>query len=49
MTFLANPHSLLQISHAKTFKMKYSSARAIILSKNIHKITKIAYLWFEFL
>ena len=23
MTFLANPHFILQISHAKTFKMKY--------------------------
>ena len=55
MTFLANPHFILQISHAKTFKMKYiyqvpiSSAHLIILSKNIHNVTKIDYGWFEFL
>ena len=24
MTFLANPHLILQTSHAKTFKMKYT-------------------------
>ena len=42
--------SILQISHAKTFKIKYTTgAHKIILSKNIHKITKTDYVWFEFL
>ena len=45
--FLANPHFILQISHAKTFKKKYTST--IVLSKNILKVTKTDYVWFEFL
>ena len=39
MTFLANPHFILQISHAKTFKGSIPGAHTIILSKNIHKVT----------
>ena len=27
MTFLANPHFILQISHAKTFEMRYTRCR----------------------
>ena len=37
MTFLANSNSILQISHAKTFKRGILGASAIILSKDIDK------------
>ena len=39
MSFLANSNSILQISHAKTFKKSilYLGASAIILSKDIDK------------
>ena len=49
MTFLANPHFILQISHAKTFKWSIPGAHIIKLSKNIHKVTKTDYMWFDFL
>ena len=44
MTFLANPHFILQISHTKTFKWSILGANTIILSKNIHKVTKRDYV-----
>ena len=40
MTFLANSNLILQISHAKTFKMRYTwcqTASTIILSRYIDK------------
>ena len=41
MTFLANPHFILQIFHAKTFKMKYTRIPYNnIIHENIHKVTK---------
>ena len=54
MTFLANTHFILQISHAKTFTIKYTRCplvpiHTIILSKNIHIVTKTDYVWFEIL
>ena len=49
MTFLANPHFILQISHAKTFKISILGAHTIVLSKNIHKVTNTDYVRFEFL
>ena len=50
MSFLENPHFILQISHAKAFKMNcILGARTIALSKNIHKVTKTDYVLFEFL
>ena len=50
MTFWANPHIILQISHAKSFKMMYAKgAHTVILAKNIHTVTKTDYVWFEFL
>ena len=48
MTFLANPHFIWQISHAKTFKWSIQGAHTIISSKNIHKVAKTDYMWFEF-
>ena len=54
MTFLANPHFILRISHAKTFKMKYTRCPYNdVLSNNIlhiiHKVTRTYHVWFEFL
>ena len=49
MTFLANPHFILQISHAKTFKRKYTRCPYNNIIQNIHKVTKTDYVWFEFL
>ena len=49
MTFLANPHFILQISHTKTFEIEYTTgAHTVILSKNIHQVTKTDCVWFEF-
>ena len=49
MTLLANAHFILQISHAKTFKIKHiTGAHTKILSKNIHKFTKTDYVRFKF-
>ena len=47
--FLANPHFILQISHAKTFKIKYTRCPYNNIIQNIHKVTKTDYVWFEIL
>ena len=49
MTFWANPHFILQISHAKPFEMKYTRYPYNNVIQNIHKLTKTDYVWFEFL
>ena len=40
MLILANYYFILQISHAKTFKMRYSCSQYEILSRDIHENTK---------